>query len=292
VVLQEEDGTLKVEGTIRRWKPFRPQTDGRPMFQKGAPLHVQLRAGILAVATFDPQARPLLAAFRGPDGNCLGVFPIFSPHASFAMSADGRFLGLPHKQGTGVTVRDLRQDGRVAYSTRRHRFVRDLQVELADRSLIAVAEKYNHLIRWRGGVFESVTRPATKGLAELRALSGESPKRWETLPTTAWTKLLEIAGKVRPAVGADNPSLRLRFLRRARSTVLVGVDPFGHLAIFDAQGVLVCLCIFERKTWQVWTPDGNLFRQDGFDQLTKIVALEPLARALDRASNLSVGLRS
>src|SRR5207245_5705712 len=109
-----------------------------------------------------------------------------------------RFLALPRKQGTSVTVRDLRQDGRVAYSTRRLRFARDLQVELADRALIVVAEKYDHLFRWRGGSFESVTRPAGHGLAELRALSGESPKRWATLPTTAWAKLLEIAGKVRP----------------------------------------------------------------------------------------------
>ena len=76
---------------------------------------------------------------RGPDRLPVPLLP-----AAQHLSADGRFLAVPRKGGMGVTVRDLRQDGRIAYSTRRLRFARDLQVELADRALIVVAEKYNH----------------------------------------------------------------------------------------------------------------------------------------------------
>jgi hypothetical protein len=291
LVLSEENDTLRVEGAGLAWKPIRPEVEGKPMFQKGAPLRGKLQGEILAVASFDRLTHPIVVAFHGPDGKCIGVFPAISPHAPFALSADGRYLALQGKM-KGVVVRDLRQDGRIVCTTRREHRLAEVQVELGERSMIVVTERYSHLFRWQGGVLETRTRPTVRSTSELRAEAGESPKRWATLPTTPWRKLLEIARKLRPGVGGDNPSLRLRFLRRARSTVLVGVDPFGYLAVFDPQGVLVSLFYFRGKIWWVWLPDGTVYRSDGSDKPAPAEALNRLAQALHRASEVGVVVRS
>jgi hypothetical protein len=286
----EKEGSFRVEIPDRAWDFFRLQSDSRPTFQVGAPLRAIYQHDTLVVGSIDRVALPILAAFRAPEGKCLGVFPIASSHAPFALSTDGRLLAVQGKM-KGVVVRDLNQDGRVILSTRYQRHLSELQVELAERSMIVRTNKRAHLFRWGEATFHSESRPNSGPLMERWKVSGETPKRWAALPTTSWRKLLEIAQKVGPVVGMDNPSLRLRFLRRARTTILVGVDPFGHLAIFDAQGQLVCLFYFRGHTWSVWMPDGTTYRYSGSGS-AKADILDRLAHALNRASDLGGGVRS
>jgi hypothetical protein len=288
----DADGALELTGFPSPWKPFRPQSDGRPMFRKGTTLTATLQNGVLVVSALDRNARPILAAFRGPDGACLGVYPMPGKDIHYSLSADGQYLAVQGKR-KNISVRDLRQDGRVIYTTRNERRLPELQVELAERALIVITERYSHLFCWRGGTLVCRTlQTLADRAADLRSSTGETPKRWENLPLISWKKLLEIANKLRPGVVGDNPSMRLRFLRRARTTLLVGADPFGHVAVFDVQGVLVCLFYFSRLMWSVWLPDGSTYRSLDGDPPEKSEVLKRLGQALRRASEVGMFVRS
>jgi hypothetical protein len=288
----DADGSLELTGFSSPWKPFSPQYDGKPMFLKGATLSATLQSGVLVLSALERKGRPILAAFRGPDGTCLGVYPMPGKDVRYSLSADGHFLAVQGKR-KNIYIRDLRQDGRVIYTTQNERRLPELQGELGERSLIVISERHSHLFCWQDGTLECQTRQRLSRTSPvLRAPSGEKPRPWENLPITSWKKLLEIAKKLRPGVGGDNPSLRLRFLRRARSTVLVGADPFGHVAVFDVQGVLVCLFYFSRMMWSVWLPDGSTYRSLGGDPPEKSVVLKRLGQALRRASEVGMFVRS
>jgi hypothetical protein len=277
VHLDSLTGRLSCGGLMPAWPSFTPLADGAPMLKGCRLMAARYRGGKLAVIAGRSTQPGSVAVhvFRGPEG--LPVFehrPLNHLPGGFALSADGRLLA--HQTDTNrLAVHDLEQPKRLSL-TLKGRWHNNVAVQLGGQWLLIQVGRFEHLVHWDGD--------------ELILENAVAPIRTFFRTSLAGSSRHVVAGPVQPG---DLPSLirhdPARFRMMARSRVLVVVDAYGQLAVFDLAGELICMLFAFRGEVAAWMPDGTRYGSASLMGGPPTPgALRKLAQALRAASHWGV----
>ena len=233
--LDERTGAVKLNGVS-----FTPMADGRPLFAGAAPLGVQYRNDILAIAwSRRPRSQGFaIYLFRGPHGTFIREYA-GGRKAMFRLSGDGRFLARQIRSGE-IAIDDVAAGGASVFATTKGKTHQTLEFALdrPDRLTVFIGSFF-HRIQWTEGYLSfNVERMPPQLTIISFGLVSRSAK-----------------SKILPELVSYDPK---RFQKMASSDVTVVGDDFGQLLVLDrSSGELVCMFFIFRGEIAAWMPDGT-----------------------------------
>jgi hypothetical protein len=259
-------------GELRIWAPdhslasFTPLVDGRPRFRSCQVVAAQYCVGVLAVRMWDGAKGYSIHCFRITDG---GSFTAYEPLGGpgFALSANGRRLAVQTAQSQ-LAVHDLETSARLL-ETPVGGCHGDLQVQLGHGWMTLTVGQRGILLHWLG--------PAL-AVQLSRRLGPDWPQRAVQAAGLNAARLVVARGKGAFA-GNYDPK---RFVGAARwGELCVDVDAFGHVAVCDPNGALLCMFFVFRNHLHASLLDGTVYQEwTGADPR----ALAKIGRVLREAS--------
>jgi hypothetical protein len=242
--LDRKTGAIQVRGFEPAWEPFVPLADGNPMLQAHWAINAQWRGRTLAIRSFrsdDPNLK--LHLFGGPTGTLIREYNLNAPPYGFQLSADGNLLAR-QSGACQLEVCDVAAGGPPLLVTVKGQAHDRLNVELCKWWLAAEIGNFRHVIRWE-------ECRLTHELIQLKKRLFSSQDTVVISKSRAAT-----ATKHLPELVSYDPK---RFIAVARSEVVVVVDSYGHLAVLDNAGQLVCMFFIARGQFAAWMPDGTRY---------------------------------
>ena len=244
--LRGATGTVTLDGVSPPWRPFRPFADGRPLLA-GRRLERALLCGdTLALHASGGGRPPGWHLFRGPEPALMPDRP--APGAGeLTLSRDGRFVAVrlaDHRYAvSAVDSADVPAllTPRAGTSGRPH-------VGLGRDWMAMQDGPHATLLRWDGGRLD------------VRSASGDRAYAYSALfhEGTPASPLVSVARRgTLPGWASYDPR---RFKATCRGLGLVAVvDAFGHVALADPGGTLLCIVLASRGRLAAWMPDGTRF---------------------------------
>lgn len=228
--LSPQTGSLELRNAPG-WGEFTPLADGRPLL-KGCELgQADCQADTLAAVFMSQTGERILRVFRGPDGMPVSECRLRHIAHRFALSDDGRLLAVQVASGK-VEIRLAQGRGPALTVTPAGRYHADVRATLGDGWIVLNNNVAKHLVRWDKGRLEveAVTNP--------NSISGGLAVESKTLP---------------PWLFYDPR----RFVGVAHGWLVAALDLYGQLALFEANGQLVCMFFSFRHQLAAWLPDGT-----------------------------------
>ncbi|RUL85748.1 hypothetical protein [Tautonia sociabilis] len=245
--LRRATGTITLDGVPLSWRPFRPVSDGQPVLA-GRRLERALYRG-RTLALYVPGRGGAGASpscwllFQGPDPTRLPDRPALGPD-DLALSADGALVAVRAGENR-YAVHAAADPGPPLLTTPRAGISGRPHIGLG-RDWMAIHEGPQvTLVRWDRGALD--VRSASIDLAST--LSD---------PTRGGLGSPMLATDRRGHLPAWASYDRRRFKATCRGVGLVAViDAFGHVALADPSGTLVCILLASRGRLAAWLPDGT-----------------------------------
>ncbi len=226
------DGSLIALGRRagnEHWQSFTPTADGKPLFAAriSGIERVILANDVLAVRTSDK-----LYLFRGPSGAAIRSVPLRGNRGQFALSADGRRLGVldgPH----GVSFSDADDAGAALATAHGARLHSDLEVEVSDQQVTIGVGTFVHNFSFATG----------------RLVHDYERRTW----------------KAAPPVGRSGCYDPQRFTRRVApfghglAAAEVWADRLGQVVLADKTGRPLAAFLVRREKVAAWGAGGALW---------------------------------
>jgi hypothetical protein len=244
MALVQNTGTVLLDSVTPAWETFQPVSDGKPVLRGAMVGNAVCHGHTLAALFRHPPANFCkLRLFQGPKGVPLAEFHQPLALSRFALSADGRLLARQVRSAQ-VEVRDVHSPGPPLALTPRGGFHHDAEVELGEGWLSLQIDKTIHLARWVLGRLEF-----TLGRGEL-----DNFLRCELAVGGLGARgTRATAGQVPAWLHGSGG----RFRAAAVGSLIAAVDRFSQVALFTADGTLVCMVFAFRQQVAAWMPDGT-----------------------------------
>jgi hypothetical protein len=248
-----DTGTITLGGLSPAWPALTPREDGGLALRGHRLLRGEYRGGTLAALFGAPGGEKSLWLFRLPDGGPPTSYALDKVWGSFRLCADGKLVAFRHAATGQIEVRDVAPGLTRRAVTPAGRFHNNVTVVGDEGWLSLHCGARCLLLRWDQGALAHQFFPGD-GLASVMAELCRAPvgsASTASMPVithgthkpSSWPAFLSYDAQ--------------RFRGVAQNNLVVAVDLFGQVFLFEHSGELVCAFFAFRRSFAAWMPDGT-----------------------------------